>query len=143
MRMVAVVLKPGQDLRTAIEDVVAAQHINAATVISCVGALSHARLRMAGTGREEQAVLDYEGKFEIVSLIGNVGPDRTHLHMSISDKAGRVIGGHIKTGGNIVDITAELVLAVDDSLRFTESRDDTVGWDNLVVEKLGSAKRTK
>lgn len=128
------VLKPGQDIRTVIEEVVAEQNISAATVMSCVGALSHARLRMAGTGKEKQDVHDYEGEFEIVSLIGNMGPGRTHLHMSIADKQGSVIGGHIKTGGNIIAITAELVLAVEDTLRFIERHDASVGWNNLVIE---------
>lgn len=133
--MVAVVLKPGQDIRTAIEEIVTEQKISAATVISCVGALSHARLRMADTDRKRQSIREFEGKFEIVSLIGNVGQGRTHLHMSIADTQGSVIGGHIKTGGNIVAITAELVLVVEDRLRFTEKYDAAVGWDNLVIEK--------
>jgi predicted DNA-binding protein with PD1-like motif len=134
LRLVAIVLKPGVDLRTAIEEKVREHKISAGTVISCVGALSHARLRMAGTGREGQDVRDLEGDFEILSVNGNVGQNRTHLHLSISDKDGHVYGGHIKTGGNIVDITCELVIMVDDSQVFSEEHDPDVGWDNLVIK---------
>jgi predicted DNA-binding protein with PD1-like motif len=135
MQMIAVCLQPGDDLRESIEKLVRDRAISAGTIISCVGALSQARLRMADTAREDQNVRDFDGPFEIVSLIGNVGPGRTHLHLSVADKDGRVIGGHVKTGGNIVAITAELVIAVEDSLRFIEREDPSVGWNNLVVEE--------
>ena len=135
MRLVAAVLKPGDDIRTAIELLVAEQRISAGVVLSCVGALSHVRLRMAGTGREMQDIHDFEGHFEIVSINGNVGQGRTHLHMSVSDADGRVLGGHIKTGGNIVAITCEVVIGVEDSLTFSERHDPAVGWDNLVIEE--------
>jgi len=135
MRMVATLLRPGDDLREAIEKFVAEQKISAGTIISCVAALSHARLRMAGTARDVQDIKEFEGKFEVVSLAGNVGQNRTHLHMAISDKDGNVYGGHVKTGGNIIAITAELVIAVEDRLRFSEKHDPSVGWDNLVIEK--------
>lgn len=136
LRLIVLVLKPGEDLRTTIEAAVEREHITAGTVISCVGALSQARLRMANSGRQSQDVHDYQGGFEIVSLIGNIGPGRTHLHMSIADQHGKVIGGHIKTGGNIVDITAELVILADDSQRFIQRHDHAVGWDNLVIEQI-------
>jgi len=135
MRMVAVCLRPGDDLRTAIEAVVREYKITAGTVISCVGALKSARLRMAGTGREQQDIHDFAGPFEILSLVGNVGQGRTHLHLTVADRMGKVIGGHLKDGGTIIDITAELVVAVEDRLRFTEHYDAAVGWDNLVIEE--------
>lgn len=139
MRMIAATLRPGQDIREAIEAIVAERQISAGTIISCVGALSHVRLRMAGTARAKQEIREFDGYFEIVSLIGNVGPGRTHLHMSVADENGQMIGGHIKSGGNIVDVTAELVIAVEDTLRFTEQHDPSVGWDNLVIEELPGA----
>lgn len=138
MRMVAFTLKPGDDLRVAIEAEVVRRQISAGTIISGVGALSQMHLRMAGTGRVEQDIREFEGHFEIVSLIGNVGLGRTHLHIAVADETGRVIGGHVKSGGGcIVEVTAEIVIAVEDGLRFTEQYDPAVGWDNLVIEELG------
>lgn len=134
MRMVARILKPGDDIRTAVEELVAEEDISAGTIISCTGALSNARLRMPGTKRNRQDIKELKGPFEILSLNGNVGQGRTHLHMSISDKNGNVYGGHVKTGGNTVEITCELVILADDSQKFIEKHDKTVGWDNLVIE---------
>jgi len=138
MRMVAFTLKPGDDLRTAIEAEVERRRISAGTVISGVGALRQVYLRMAGTEHVKQSVLTLKGEFEIVSLIGNVGPGRTHLHIAVADPEGRVTGGHVKSGGRcVVSATAEIVLAVEDGLRFSEKFDPETGWDNLVIEELG------
>lgn len=137
VRLVAFVLKPGDDLRTAIEAEVARRKISAGTVISGVGALTEVHLRMAGTGHVNQSVRTFKGDFEIVSLIGNVGPGRTHLHMAVADPEGKVTGGHVKSGDHcVVGVTVEIVLAVDDRLRFTEKYDAETGWDNLVVSEL-------
>ena len=135
MRLVAAVLKPGDDIRTAIESLVAEHQISAGVVLSCVGALSRVKLRMAGTERDIQDVRELKGHFEIVSINGNVGQGRTHLHMSVSDDEGKVVGGHVKTGGNIVEVTCEVVIVVEDSLKFSEQHDSAVGWDNLMIEE--------
>ena len=114
------------------EKLVQAMNLSAATVISGVGSLSEARLRMAGAGVEKQDIRTLEGPFEIVSLTGNLGQNRTHLHMAVSDKEGDVIGGHVK-GGCTVDVTVELVLAVEDGLRFVEELDPNTGFGELSI----------
>jgi uncharacterized protein len=133
MKMIAVRLHEGQDLKTAIEEVVAQNKVSAATVISGVGSLSHARMRMAGAQPANQDVRDYNGAFEIVSLIGNLGPGRTHLHMAISDSSGKVIGGHLKEG-SIVHTTVELVIATTDELTFSEETDKQTGFGELGIQ---------
>lgn len=135
MRMVATRLREGQDLKGSIERLVAALHLSAATVISGVGSLNTATLCMAGAEAGKQDIRTIAGPFEIVSLTGNLGPGRVHLHMSLSDKDGTVIGGHVKEGC-IVHTTVELVLAVEDKLTFTEETDPQTGFGEL---KVGSA----
>ena len=73
MRMIALRLHEGEDVKEAIEAFVRAKKILAATVISAVGSLHRVRVRMAGAAPDAQDIRDYEGSFEIVSLIGNVG----------------------------------------------------------------------
>ena len=52
-----------------------------------------------------------EHHFEIVSLSGSIcGDGELHLHMSIADNEGRVVGGHLKYA--CVWTTAELLLGV-------------------------------
>jgi uncharacterized protein len=132
MRMIATRLREGQDLKQSIERLVAAMNVSAATLISGVGSLNSAVLRMAGAGADRQDIRTYDGPFEIVSLIGNLGPGRVHLHMAVSDSEGRVRGGHVKEGC-IVHTTVELVLAVEDKLVFSEEPDPATGFGELRI----------
>ena len=132
MRMIATRLQEGQDLKATIEKLVHAMNITAATVISGVGSLSQATLRMAGAQADAQDIRTYEGPFEIVALTGNLGPGRTHLHIALSDANGDVRGGHVKEGCT-VHTTVELVLAVEDRLVFEESPDPQTGFGELHI----------
>ena len=125
-------LHAGVDLKQAIQAHVASHAILAGYVVTCVGGLSVARLRMPGA----TDFLDLEEDYEIVSVVGTLSPDGCHLHMSISDKQGQVLGGHMSTGC-IVRLTAEVILAEDQSYGFHREPDDTTGYDELVVSRKG------
>ncbi|HEY1835962.1 MAG TPA: PPC domain-containing DNA-binding protein [Candidatus Saccharimonadales bacterium] len=135
--MLAIRLHEGQDLKLAIEEFVCGRKLSSATIISAVGSLSHARMRMAGAQPEKQDIRDYGGSFEIVSLIGNLGKNRTHLHIAISDSVGKVVGGHLKEG-SIVHTTVELVIAAERGLAFSEAIDPETGFGELKVDAAGS-----
>ena len=130
--MVVTRLREGQDLKQSIEKLVRAMNISAATVISGVGSLNKATLRMAGAEAGKQDIRMLEGPFEIVSLTGNLGQSRTHLHMALSDGEGRVVGGHVKEGCE-AHTTIEVVLAVEDSLVFGEENDSETGFGELSI----------
>lgn len=121
-------LKPGQDLREEIEKMVAENNIQAGCLISLVGGLSKASLRMAG-GEE---VKSWDGPFEIVSSTGTVSVNGCHIHVSLSDKEGAVTGGHL-TKGCIIKFTAEVVILIFDEARYKRQRDVETGYDELVV----------
>lgn len=133
MHLLATRLRKGEDLKQSIEAFVKNSRISSATIISGIGSLHAARLRMAGAHASAQDIRSYEGPFEIVSLIGNLGQNRAHLHMSLSDKDGQMIGGHIKEGC-IVHTTVELVLALDDTLILEEEADPTTGFQELLIK---------
>lgn len=135
MQMIAKRLHEGEDLKEAIEDMIGHNKISSATVISAVGSVSTVRLRMAGAKPEKQDIKTYNDGYEIVSLIGNIGQGRTHLHMAISDSKGNVFGGHLKEG-SIVHTTVELVIAVDENLRFSEEIDSRTGFGELLIQKV-------
>lgn len=61
MRLFAVRLHTGELLKESIERVVAEQHFSAATVVSAVGSLSQAVVRMAGAAPDRQDVRTYRG----------------------------------------------------------------------------------
>jgi predicted DNA-binding protein with PD1-like motif len=134
MRMLATRLHRGQDVKASIEAFVREQKISAGAIISAVGCLSQARLRMADATSDKQEVRDYNQPLEVVSLIGNVGQERMHLHLALSDANGKVVGGHMKDGC-IVDTTLELVIAVDDSLEFSEEPDPRTGFGELKISR--------
>lgn len=136
MRLHAIRLERGQDLKQSVTGFVTEQGLSSAAVVSAVGSLTAACLRMAGAEPDTQDVRSFDGHYEIVSLIGTIARDGSaHLHMAISDPEGRVVGGHVKEGC-VIDTTAELVIASDDSLEFTRTPDGATGFDELAVKRL-------
>lgn len=72
---------------------------------------------------------------EIVSLVGTISKNgRVHLHISLSDSQGQVVGGHLPAeGGAIVGTTAEVVLGTSNNITFTREFDEETGFKELVV----------
>ncbi|MFN6132824.1 MAG: PPC domain-containing DNA-binding protein, partial [Synechococcaceae cyanobacterium] len=91
MKVVPLRLPPGADLRRALEVWMGVQPEQAGCVISAVGSLSLAQLRLAGA---TQATAIH-GELEIINLSGTLSPDGAHLHIAISGSSGAVIGGHL------------------------------------------------
>jgi predicted DNA-binding protein with PD1-like motif len=101
-------------------------NILAGIILTCVGSLRVAALRMAN----QPATTLLEGKFEIVSLVGTLGPDGPHLHISISDSTGRTLGGHLQEG-SLIYTTAEVVLGDLEELVFKRPIDPQTTYDEL------------
>ncbi|RMG62136.1 MAG: DNA-binding protein [Bacteroidetes bacterium] len=97
MHTYALRLSPGADLRQALEAYAEAQKLQAGVVLTCVGSLTEAHLRLAN----QPEATRFEGPFEIVSLVGTLSPDGVHLHLSIADSSGRTLGGHLMPGCRI------------------------------------------
>jgi len=129
MKTYAIRLHPGQDLQAEIDKFVEEKSIKAGAILTCVGNLSKAVLRMA----DASIVKNYVGTFEITSLVGTVEKGHSHLHIAISDKNGHVFGGHLKSG-SIVGITAEIVIGELDNLIFKREYDKDTGYNELVVK---------
>jgi predicted DNA-binding protein with PD1-like motif len=124
-------LKPNQDLFDSIEAFVADKKIEAGCILSSVGSLTHATLRLANRDYYNE----YEGHFEIVSMTGTAAVSGSHIHVSISDGDGVTIGGHLVSGCKIYT-TAEIVLAVfEDVVYQRELLENDSGYEELVVYK--------
>ncbi len=124
-------LKPTEDLFDSIEAFVAEKNIEAGCVLSSVGSLTHATLRLANRSYYNE----YEGHFEIVSMTGTVSIHGSHIHVAISDGDGVTTGGHLVSGCKIYT-TAEIVIAeLDDAVYKRELLENDSGYEELVVYK--------
>lgn len=124
--MIITRLKPDDDLKKGINEIITLNKINSGIITSIVGSLNSATLRMA-----DGSVKAFKGPFEIVSAEGTVSENGIHVHVAISDKEGHVIGGHLKRGC-MVNTTAEIsILKTDISLK--RVFDPETGYKELVV----------
>ena len=123
-------LRPGEDLFNSIQKFVDDKNIEAGCVLSCVGSLTHATLRLAN----RDSFNDYDGFFEIVSMTGTVAISGSHLHISISNGDGVTLGGHL-VAGCIIYTTAEIVIAAfEDVIYSRELLENDSGYEELVLK---------
>ncbi len=132
MKTISFRLKPGSDLKESIKKIVTDNKIEAGFIVTCVGGLHQATVRMAGAKPEKQDIRTYEDDYEIVSLVGTVSVNGTHLHISFSNREGVVSGGHLKEG-TIIHPTAEIVIGFDENTVFKRLHDPETGFTELVV----------
>ena len=129
-------LAPGDDLRLALERayaaLAAAHGVQAGCVVSAVGSLQQAVLRMAA--QEGGTAID--GPLELLTLSGTFSAQGPHLHASVSRADGSVLGGHLLAGCT-VRTTAEVVLALLPQWQFTRAVDAATGYAELVARRVG------
>ncbi|MDB1126039.1 PPC domain-containing DNA-binding protein [Vibrio algarum] len=125
---IAIRLTQGSDLKKSIAQLMVQHGIQAGTIASCVGSLSSVNLRLAGA----QNNLQLKESLEIVSVMGTLTPEHQHIHVSVSDSAGRVIGGHLLEG-SIIDTTGELILHHYLPLKFSREFDSATGFTELII----------
>lgn len=128
LQVYALRLKPGQDLKTELQSFITAHKIEAAAIITCVGSLQKATLRLANQNNFQK----YEQKMEIVSLVGTMATEGSHLHISLSDSTGTTIGGHLVEGCEVYT-TAEIIIGVMPDLQFAREQDEGSGYKELKV----------
>jgi predicted DNA-binding protein with PD1-like motif len=123
-------LKPGQDLKQSIQQFVQQNKIEAGWIATCVGSLTTAKIRLAN----QPDVASYQGHFEIISLVGTLSTNGSHIHISISDSTGKCIGGHL-ADGSIIYTTAEIVIQQSNRYHFTREKDGSTPWEELQVKE--------
>ena len=128
LKTYALRLRPGDDLRQQLTAFAQQNHMLAGTMITCVGSLTVATLRLAN----QEGPTVYKGHFEIVSLVGTLSTNGSHLHLAVSDSTGRTIGGHLLDGCRVYT-TAEIVLGELPQLAFRREPDAMFGYQELVV----------
>ena len=99
-------LAPGSDLRLSLEALAQRDGISG-FVLGVVGNLTKASFQCPG--QAEPTVL--EGDLEVITLNGTFSPEGVHLHLSLSDGACQVWGGHLEPG-TIVQKGVDLLIGV-------------------------------
>ena len=97
--------------------------------MTCVGSLEQFNIRFANQENGELR----KGFFEIVSLTGTFAEPGCHLHISVSDRSGQTIGGHL-LDNSIVYTTAEIVIAELTDVEFKREVDKTYGYSELTIK---------
>lgn len=123
-------LKSGKDVRNEIEAFVRNNNIQAGWTSCGIGSLTDYNIRFANQQQGSKG----SGHFEIVSLIGTVSINGSHIHISISDSTGKTIGGHL-LDSNLVYTTAEIIIQEADDFIFTRENDGTTPWEELQIKK--------
>lgn len=123
-------LRPGMDLKKELSQFVNQNHLQAASVSTCVGSLRELSIRPAN----QKEILHLRGHYEIVSLTGTFADEgkNNHLHISVSDSTGYTIGGHL-LDGNLIYTTAEIVLLNSKDVNFTRVVDPETTFYELEV----------
>ncbi len=135
MHIEALRLSPGDDLRLALQAAWAglstAHGVQAGCVVSAVGSLHDAVLRLAA----EPGGTRISGPLELLTLSGTFSAQGPHLHASVSRADGSVCGGHLLPGCT-VRTTAEVVLALLPGWQFSRQLDAATGFAELVARRL-------
>jgi len=128
MKVFALRLKPDQDLRQSLKSFAEYQNIKAGFILTAIGSLKQATLRFAN--QNVSTVL--KDKFEIISLNGTLATTGVHLHISIADKQGKTLGGHLDNGC-LIYTTAEIVIGTSEEFKFIRTIDEQTGYKELEI----------
>lgn len=123
METLPIELEPGQDLHLALSELSMRQQLSG-FVLGVVGNLSQATFRCPGQKKPTRM----SGELEVITLNGTFSPSGVHLHLSLSDGACQVWGGHLEPG-TLVLKGAQLLLglsglptakSIQESVQFSE-----------------------
>jgi predicted DNA-binding protein with PD1-like motif len=132
MKTMAFRLMPGVDLKQELRRIVDEHGLRAGYIVSCVGSLARARIRMPGATGEPECFKSLDEPTEIISLAGTLCPDGLHLHIGLARRDGQCIGGHV-VEGCVVHTTAELIIGELPDLEFHREPDPETGYLELCV----------
>ena len=123
-------LAPGSDLRLSLEELAQRDGISG-FVLGVVGNLTNASFQCPG--QAEPTVL--EGDLEVITLNGTFSPEGVHLHLSLSDGACQVWGGHLEPG-TIVQKGVDLLIGVLEQREGRPARQTAVAAPRIEIAVL-------
>jgi uncharacterized protein len=113
-------LKPGNDLRLELEKLALDHHLVAGVVLSMVGSLREANLRFA----DHDTGTVILGPLEIVSVTGTICTAGLHVHIAVSDRHGRTVGGHMLEGCYVFTTCEVVMMNVSAEWKYDQDFDE-------------------
>lgn len=112
-------IKHGEDLHGTLSDYCLKNKVKAGLIFA-VGALKNAKLSFYDQAKKKFLAENVSQPLEILSGLGNIslkdGRPFVHVHLTVSDKTGKVYGGHLEPGSivfacecAIMEATGELL----------------------------------
>ncbi len=129
MKTHSIRLLPNTDLKNQIVNLCAEKNISSGIILSSVGSLKSAHLRLS----DKKTGSVFQGPFEILSLNGTLAKNGIHLHICISDSSGQTIGGHLLEGC-LIHTTCELVIGEISDLEFIRELDPQTNYMELKIK---------
>jgi uncharacterized protein len=138
-------LHPGTDMIRGLEAACESHGVRFAAVLSCYGSLSNAGFKFLKLppGEERPRLMPHQMD-ERVEFMGGQGlvcetPDgerETHLHGSVSDKTGAVLGGHFVPDENPVYNNMDFVIQEVLDVSLIRAWDEATATVEMRVERL-------
>lgn len=122
-------LLPGSDLKRELESMVADSGVQSAVVLSLVGSLSAATLRLAGAA----AANCIAGPLEIVAATGTLSQSGLHIHIAVAGVDGIARGGHLLPGCTVNTTVEAIICDMSDRWHFERIADEATGYKELVA----------
>lgn len=127
-------LPSGVDLYDALTKIVTEEDIRIGK-ITAIGAVTCAIIGFFDQNKKEYLNIEISGGFEILSCIGNVsvrdGKPFVHVHITLSNKVGKVFGGHLMSGAKV--FACEVFVdeySGEDLMRERDEATDLFLWKN-------------
>jgi uncharacterized protein len=133
LEALALRLPPDVDLRQTLKSIAHTENITAGIILSGIGSLNPVALRFAG--QNTHTIID--GKHEILTIAGTIGTGGIHLHMSVANAQGQVIGGHV-VDGCIIYTTAEITIGILPNVQFQRELDQRTGFAELTIGTIAA-----
>ena len=130
MRSLPLKLAAGSDLHLSLEKIAQQDGIQG-FILGVVGNLSRACFQCPG--QPEPTIL--EGELEVISLNGTLSPEAVHLHLSLSDGACQVWGGHLEPG-TLVQKSVDLLVGVLEESQGTKPEQATAAAPRIEIAVL-------
>ena len=124
-------LHPKSDLKKSLMVFLKKNRIEAGVVLSSVGSLNVAEIRLADAKKSKKI----KGPLEVIHLNGTVSLHGLHLHISIANDNGNLIAGHLMDGC-LIYTTCELVILEIKKQIFQRRPDAETGYNELAIKNL-------